>query len=290
LLEITVANEAGVRADLDTEFLHDYRVSLRRTRSLLAQIKDVFPADAVNYFRTEFRWLAQSTGAKRDLDVLLLSLRRMSESLPADDLSALLDFLNGKQLHEQRLLEQVLDSDRYQTLLAGWRDFLQDPPPEIPEPKNAARPLMDVASRRVWRLYRRLVDQAMALDAETPPDAIHQVRIQGKKLRYMIDALRSLRDRSELDRIVSSLKKVQSVLGDFNDAQIQERSLLSFGTAFAEAGAENPAALLTLGRLAEKARNRALSLRAEVDHELSRFCKDRSIRADFCRLFKRTTS
>ena len=289
LLEIMVANEAGVRADLDTEFLHDYRVSLRRTRSLLGQIKGVFPADAVAHFRAEFQWLAQSTGPKRDLDVLLLSLRRMSESLPADDLSALLDFLSRKQLHEQRLLEQVLDSDRYQTLLTWWRDFLQDPPPEIPKPKNAARSLMEVASRRILRLYRRMVDHAGALDAETPPDAIHQVRIQGKKLRYMIDAMRSLRDRSELDRIISSLKKLQSVLGDFNDAQIQERSLLNFGRALAEAGAENPGALLTLGRLAEKARNRALSLRAEVDHELSHFCKDRNIRADFRRLFKRTT-
>src|SRR5262249_49928082 len=42
LLEIIVANEPGVRADLDTGFLHDYRVSLRRTRSLLGQIKDIF--------------------------------------------------------------------------------------------------------------------------------------------------------------------------------------------------------------------------------------------------------
>ena len=45
LLDIMVANEPGMRADLDTEFLHDYRVSLRRTRSLLGQIKNVFPAD-----------------------------------------------------------------------------------------------------------------------------------------------------------------------------------------------------------------------------------------------------
>jgi len=34
LLDIMVANEPGMHADLDTEFLHDYRVSLRRTRSL----------------------------------------------------------------------------------------------------------------------------------------------------------------------------------------------------------------------------------------------------------------
>src|SRR5262245_42857008 len=77
LLDIMVANDPGMRADLDTEFLHDYRVSLRRTRSLLGQIKNVFPANAVTHFRTEFRWLARATSPKRDLDVLLLSLRRM---------------------------------------------------------------------------------------------------------------------------------------------------------------------------------------------------------------------
>jgi CHAD domain-containing protein len=289
LLDIMVANEPGMRADLDTEFLHDYRVSLRRTRSLLGQIKNVFAADAVTHFRTEFRWLARSTSPKRDLDVLLLSLRRMSESLPADDLAALLAFLSRKQLHEQRLLERLLESNRYRALLAGWQDFLQDAPPGIPEPADAARPLVEVTSRRILRLYRRLVDHAMAIHDKTPAEAIHQVRIETKKLRYMIDATRSLHDRRDLDRIIDRLKRVQSVLGDFNDAQVQERNLLSSGRALAEACSGESGALLTVGRLAENARNRAVSLRAQVDRELSRFCKD-GIGADFCRLFKRTTS
>jgi CHAD domain-containing protein len=130
----------------------------------------------------------------------------------------------------------------------------------------------------------------MAIHDETPSAAIHQVRIQAKKLRYMIDAMRSLHSRDDLDRIIDSLKRVQRVLGDFNDAQVQGRDLLSIGRALVESGTEDPGALLTVGRLAENAHNRALSLRAEVDHELSRFFKDRSIRADFCRLFKRSTS
>ena len=154
---------------------------------------------------------------------------------------------------------------------------------------DAARPLVEVTSRRIWRLYRRLVDHATAIKDKTPADAIHQVRIDAKKLRYLIDATRSLHDRRHLDRIIDSLKSVQSVLGDFNDAQVQERHLLDSGRALAEAAAEESAALLTVGRLAENARNRAVSLRAEVSGELSRFCKD-DIRADFARLFKRTTS
>ena len=43
LLGILVANEPGLRANLDTEFLHDFRVAVRRTRSLLGQIRHVFP-------------------------------------------------------------------------------------------------------------------------------------------------------------------------------------------------------------------------------------------------------
>lgn len=288
LLNIMLANEAGVRTDLDTEFLHDYRVSLRRTRSLLGQIKNVFPADTVAHFRTEFQWLARATGTKRDLDVLLLSLRQISESLPAGDLENLLTFLSRKQLSEQRLLQEVLESKRYSDLLESWRAFLQEPP-GVHEPADAARPLLEVASRRILRLHRRLIDQAVAIHDKTPAEAIHQVRIEAKKLRYMIDATRSLHDSEQLDPIIDSLKKVQSVLGDFNDAQMQEQSLLDAGRALAETGAGESGALLSVARLAENARNRAAALRPQVDRELSRFCKA-GMRADFCRLFKRTAA
>jgi CHAD domain-containing protein len=221
--------------------------------------------------------------------VLLLSLRRTSESLPADDLAAFLAPLSRKQLHEQNLLNQLLESDRYRALLEGWRGFLQELPPGVSVPADAARPLVEVTSRRILRLYRRLFDRAMAIHDKTPAEEIHQVRIEAKKLRYMIDATRSLHDHRDLDPIIDVLKRVQNVLGDFNDAQVRERSLLDFGRALVEAGAGEPAVFLTVGRLAENARNRAVSLRAQVDRELSRFCKG-GMRTDFCRLLKRAAS
>ena len=51
LLGILLANEPGLRANLDTEFLHDFRVAVRRTRALLGQIKQVFPPDASSISR-----------------------------------------------------------------------------------------------------------------------------------------------------------------------------------------------------------------------------------------------
>ena len=101
------------------------------------------------------------------------------------------------------------------------------------------------------------------------------MRIVANKLRYMIDATRSLHDRRDLDRIIDSLKRVQSVLGDFNDAQVQERVPARLWKALAEAGAGEPRALLTVGHLAENARNRAASLRPQVDRGIVTFLPGR---------------
>ena len=64
-------NEPGLLADTDTEFLHDYRVSVRRLRSLLSQLKDLFPAKTMDYFRGEFAVIGRLTNHLRDCDVLL---------------------------------------------------------------------------------------------------------------------------------------------------------------------------------------------------------------------------
>ena len=59
LQDVMHQNEAGIRADWDTEFLHDFRVAIRRTRSALSQIKGVLPEDAVAHFKDEFRTIGQ---------------------------------------------------------------------------------------------------------------------------------------------------------------------------------------------------------------------------------------
>ena len=80
LLHTMEANEAGVREDLDSEFLHDFRVAIRRTRSGLSQIKDVLPKSITREFAERFANLGSQTNRLRDLDVYLLqqeSYRRM---------------------------------------------------------------------------------------------------------------------------------------------------------------------------------------------------------------------
>lgn len=60
LLQALEVNENGTRADIDSEFLHDFRVAVRRTRSALTQIKGVLPESVLQRFGPEFGWLGQS--------------------------------------------------------------------------------------------------------------------------------------------------------------------------------------------------------------------------------------
>ena len=71
-LAVARQNEAGVIADIDTEFLHDYRVSLRRVRSVLSLFKGVFSPEQTDALKREFSDLMAPTGRVRDLDVYLL--------------------------------------------------------------------------------------------------------------------------------------------------------------------------------------------------------------------------
>ncbi|HSC27523.1 MAG TPA: CHAD domain-containing protein, partial [Vicinamibacterales bacterium] len=270
LLGILLANEPGLRANLDTEFLHDFRIAVRRTRSLLGQIKHVFPPAVVEHFSTEFSWTGRLTGPPRDMDVLVLALRERGGEVPASDMESLTAFLDQVQQQEHRDLVDALDSSRYRRLLADWGAFLERPAPSEPLPRNAGRRLAEVVSRRAWRLSERIARSAGTIDERTPAARLHEVRIDTKKLRYLIDVTPAFYDAAHLDNVLRALKKLQRVLGDFNDTRVQERRLLECGRAMSAAGAPS-GALQALGRLAEQSRQRSRRLRSQVIEGLSRF-------------------
>ena len=224
-----LANEPGLRANFDTEFLHDFRVTLRRTRSLLGQIRRVFPAPEVEHFAAEFSWIGRVAGPPRDLDVLALALRHPRHDIPAEDAEAVTAFVAAAQAREHRALVDALDTARYRALMSDWDRFLSHPPAESEPSGNGTRPLREVVAARAWRLSRRIADSADFINAQTPAADIHEVRIDAKKLRYLIDVTPAFYDPRDLACILGPLKKLQRVLGDFNDAQIQETRLVECG-------------------------------------------------------------
>ncbi len=285
LLRLLVANEPGVRASLDTEFLHDFRVAVRRTRSLLRQLEHVFPANIVEHFSSEFAWLGRLTGPVRDMDVLILSLRTSEDEMPAADRESLIAILTRLQEPERQLLLASLDGSRYRRLIDDWKAWLERPVAVAPGAPDAGHRLVDVVSRRAWRLSRRIATTASTIDDRTDADQLHAVRIDAKKLRYLIDVTAGFFDPADLDCVQSALRKLQRVLGDFNDARVQAARLIACGQALASADGDASAAL-ALGRLAEQRRHRADRLRGQVVDQLAHFC-GREARRACRRAFKR---
>ena len=61
LLDDLAMNAPGALMAVDIEYLHKYRVAIRRMRALLGQFKDMMPAEDAAYLSAELRWLGQMT-------------------------------------------------------------------------------------------------------------------------------------------------------------------------------------------------------------------------------------
>ena len=284
LLRVLTTNELGIRANIDSEFLHDFRVAVRRTRSLLRQIRHVFRPDAVDHFSAEFSWLGRATGAVRDLDVLVMALRRAEPEFSAADIGAVLGFLSATQRDEHWRMVETLDSDRYRRLLLEWKTFLETPGAISAESGASERRLVDAVSARAWKLSRRIAACARTVDGRTAPSTLHEIRIDAKKLRYLVDATPGFYDPAGLQCVLAALKRLQRVLGDFNDAYVQEGRLVECGRAMGAAGGHADV-LIALGRLAERTCRRREALRPEVIEHLTRF-RAKEIRCACRRAFK----
>src|SRR5581483_1708628 len=115
LLELIETNLEGTIADLDSEFLHDLRVAVRRSRAVQRELGGVFHPGELAHFRAEFRWLQQATGDARDLDVHVLEFDSMRARVPdamRSDLDPLLAVLRGRRVKARRRLVSALRSER----------------------------------------------------------------------------------------------------------------------------------------------------------------------------------
>jgi CHAD domain-containing protein len=254
LLATMIANEEGSRLDLDSEFLHDFRVAVRRTRTALAQIKGVLPQQVVDHFRQEFSWLGTLTGLSRDLDVYLLKLPTYRAGLPESvrpDLHALEHFLREHKQKELKRLAAGLGSPRYRNLIADWRAFLQSEAPGQAEQPNAMRPIHAVATERIEASFQRVLKKGNRIGPASPASALHKLRIECKKLRYLLEFFRSLYEPTEIRILVQALKRLQDSLGDINDFQVQQESLAGFAHEMVAEGLATTDSLLTMGRLLE---------------------------------------
>jgi CHAD domain-containing protein len=254
LADIAAENLPGTLEDLDTEFLHDLRVSVRRARSVLRELRGVYPTAARAHLRAELRWVQALTTPVRDLDVQLLEWGELTAALPrarGPDLAPLHELLSRRRADAFRTLRRGLRGRRFAESLVEWRALaacsLAPDPADRPRAELA---IEAVAGDRIRSVYVRMVRDGLQIGDESPPEALHDLRKRGKELRYLLELFGGLFPGSVVKPTVSALKGLQDVLGRFQDRAVQTELLRGLGDQLA-AEPGGPPALMALGLAVE---------------------------------------
>jgi CHAD domain-containing protein len=232
-LKVIRAEEPDTRRGTDPEDLHKMRAAVRRLRAILGAVRDMFDRDWLEGLRGELDWLGTVLGGLRDLDVLREYLRKeLASRKPAarvvgDDL---FDLVDAQRAHAQQKIVAALDGGRYTKLLARLQRAVQRP-----KVVSADLSLPAVAASQ----FKKLRKAVKALPKKPNDDDLHAVRIRVKRARYAAELAQPIVGRPA-KRFVARTKKLQDILGEYQDAVVAEKRLR---TLVAE-DRRSPAALL----------------------------------------------
>jgi CHAD domain-containing protein len=283
ILGIAIRNVPGIMDDLDTEFLHDYRICLRKIRSMLSLVKDVYPPDGTRRMRQILGDLARQTNRLRDLDVYLLARSEYLGLLPPDlrpPLEGMFDDFSAEREREVRRTISKMRGQSNRRCLRKLEDYFSEGTSHKPS-SAADLPVGPLVFRCIYKRYRKIRKIAAEIGAETPDELVHQLRIECKKLRYLMEFFSELIPGEEGAAMLKMLRRLQGRLGEFNDASVQQKALLDYW----EQNKSGADVALGLGGLVSVLYHRQQQTRGLIEEALEMFCSG-STAAAFKRAFK----
>ncbi len=195
-----------IRSGDDPEAVHDFRVAVRRTRSVLRTTRKLYDEEWLASFRAELQWLARGLGPLRDLDVLMSWIRKKQ----ASDAAPVLELLETDRRHARESALRMLASDRYLELLDRFAAAVDA------APVRAAEISLETRAAKEFQKLRR----AAAKLRGSPTDAeIHRMRIHAKRARYAAELAEPVVGKPAR-RFVESAKKFQDVVGAHQDTVV----------------------------------------------------------------------
>ena len=270
LVETMVKNEQGIIKDIDTEFLHDFRVASRRTRAALTQIKNVFEPQVTAQFNDQFTLLGKKTNKLRDLDVYLLNKDQYIKRLPdnmQNDIEPFFSELQSERKTEVRRFVRFLKSQSYKNQINGYVDFLSPRLKKSEMALNANKPIKTLAIEFIVKQYNKVMKLGNRITKNSPDAIYHKLRIQSKKLRYLLEFFSSLFPQDKINQLIVHLKKLQDNLGLFNDLFIQQETLKSYS----QKNEFNTDVILALGYLIGKLNDEQIEVRKDFNNTFKEF-------------------
>ena len=254
--------ELAVRQD-KPDSVHQMRVTVRRLRATLQSFPGIVSGPDTRHLQADLKWLGGVLGSARDTEVLASHLHAGLTAAPTELVlgpaqARITTHFAPLEASSRKAVLDAFDSDRYKVLRASLGRLLDNPPltPRAAEPASKALPL---AVGRAYRRTRRRMQRVSQTPAGQQRDvALHEARKAAKRTRYAAEAAAPAlgkKNGKKANKLAKRMKKVQSVLGDHQDAVIARTAARDIGVRAHLAG-ENA---FSFGLLEERAHHQALA-------------------------------
>ncbi len=189
------------------EQIHEFRVTLRRLRSLVK----LFLAPSIPFPKALKRAM-QETNAIRELDVLLGSL---SHSKYPKLFKYLLKLRKKslKTLFTPKYIDNTLQ------LIDEYTSLISEANPDF---------LSEILIQKVLTHYQHCLDTYLALKPDSDPKTLHRLRIEFKDARYGFEFL-EIADLHHCQEVITHCKQLQNSLGKLQDTVNQIDLLKKIG-------------------------------------------------------------
>lgn len=212
----------------DTEALHDFRVAVRRLRSVLRAYRRWLGRAAARKVRRRFRSLAMTTNDGRDAEVQLTWLELQRPALARVERAGLNWLVRRRRTTKQ---EGYRAARRH--VRADFRKAAAALERRLDALDTTHSPLRRTLAALLREHAADLEAKLAAIRGADDRERVHAARISAKRLRYLIEPLRD--DEDALKPLVSRLKDLQDLLGDLHDTHVLDAELLAaLETAAAE--------------------------------------------------------
>jgi CHAD domain-containing protein len=244
--EILISWQENASSWADIEGVHQMRVATRRLRSALSLFRSAVPKNISQLWLVDLRWIGEQLGYARDLDVLIsegltpfvnnlkltaeTSFRQLAEEKRAD-------------AYQQKVIP-LLEGARYQQFCPRFSEWVasrawEQAPGTKKSSKQLAMPITDYARQVLDKQEQKVLKTGKGIDYKDN-QAMHQLRIECKKLRYAAEFFTPLCQ--ELSDYIGHLKKLQDILGVLHDVSLTQELLQQL-----LAGQQNPDLFLYAG-------------------------------------------
>lgn len=211
--------EKATRAGKNTEALHQMRVASRRLRETMEIFRPCYAEEAFEKQYKRVQRVTRTLGKVRNFDVCIDFFSKFRNGLKEPEADAAVSWILKQQKRARkrarRKMLRKLNALNLKRLRRSLRRVVARPAGNGEETDLVGRARTIVEGR-----LDDLFGYRSAIEDESDVDALHQMRIAAKKLRYAMETLYVIFEDEAFDELHSTVKGMQDILGEIHDLDV----------------------------------------------------------------------